>query len=123
MLAGGRKTIAKYRPIVQMEVNISDARLDLPDYTVVPGLQRSEQGLHSQRKSKSRSGGTTGLEQDRLTIKKISPTIRRAGSWSNLRQGFESWSQRRAGFSLDRMRWPGTMALLAWSGIQTSLTV
>ena len=34
VLAGGRKTIAKYRPIVQMEVNISDARLNLPDYTV-----------------------------------------------------------------------------------------
>ena len=34
MLAGGRKTIAKYRPIVQIEVNISDARLSLPDYTM-----------------------------------------------------------------------------------------
>ena len=34
VLAGGRKTIVKYQPIVQMEVNISDARLSLPDYTV-----------------------------------------------------------------------------------------
>jgi FkbM family methyltransferase len=34
VLAGGRRTFAQYRPIVQMEVNISDARLNLPDYTV-----------------------------------------------------------------------------------------
>jgi len=34
VLAGGKKIFAQYRPIIQSEVNISDARLNLPDYAM-----------------------------------------------------------------------------------------
>ena len=34
VLQGGKKIIATYRPIIQMEVNINDVQLDLPEYLV-----------------------------------------------------------------------------------------
>jgi FkbM family methyltransferase len=34
VLAGAKETISKYRPIIQVEVNINDAQIDLPNYSV-----------------------------------------------------------------------------------------
>jgi FkbM family methyltransferase len=34
VLAGAKETISKYRPIIQVEVNIKDAPIDLPNYSV-----------------------------------------------------------------------------------------
>jgi FkbM family methyltransferase len=51
VLSGAMKTISKYRPIIQMEVNINDAQIDLPNYSAFQAAAGSANKIYIPKES------------------------------------------------------------------------